>query len=364
MRLLASPTPPPAPIGPAPRTSLRPAAVALFAGAALAAAALLRAPAARAQSVPAADRFARDVAVARAELDRAIAAAGLHAVDVGLHVRELDGGATFHDELRIVTPENKTDQLLRTASTMKLFTTAAVLETFGADHEIRGPRFVRARLGKQVRTTNLTSNNQLAQMLFLYLGYKQGGKYSGTAAVKALREYLDGVGLAGEYKISDGSGQSSGDKFLPSQLTCLLHHMAGTTEAANFRDSLPLAGDAAGTLAGRFLGFTATERAAIRAKTGHTSGANALAGYVGNRFAFAILVNRYGIDEKKSAQSAIHRVMDQVVRALLRAGRPTVDPTTGRATDVDGDGGGTLVGEGNGEGGGPGAVRNLDGVDR
>ncbi|MBI3270952.1 MAG: D-alanyl-D-alanine carboxypeptidase [Planctomycetes bacterium] len=304
---------------------------------------------------PAADAVAAEVSLAQAKLDREIAALGIAKLDVGVSVRDLEAGESVVDSVRIVTPENQGDWLLRAASTMKLFTTAAALETLGSDHQIVNARFVRGRVGDLVHKINKVSDNTRAQSLFLYMGRRKSGRVAGTAGVAALRGYLESIGISGTFHLGDGSGQSSSDKFSPSQLTHLLAHMTASDEYRTFRDSLPVAGEAGATLSDRFLGLPRADRALLSAKTGHTSGANTLAGYVGERYAFAILVNRYGIDASAKATAAIHRFMEEVVRALLKA-RLAEPPVPTRD-----------IAAGNGEDGhaaAPGAVTNLGGIGR
>jgi D-alanyl-D-alanine carboxypeptidase/D-alanyl-D-alanine-endopeptidase (penicillin-binding protein 4) len=98
---------------------------------------------------------------------------------------------------------------------------------------------------------------------------------------------LDGVRLV------DGSGLSLLDRLTPAALVSLLSVM-WNDPATRFEllDSLPVAGRT-GTLHDRMRRGPAT--GIVRAKTGTTSNASALSGFVGSRYVFAILQNGWPV---------------------------------------------------------------------
>jgi D-alanyl-D-alanine carboxypeptidase/D-alanyl-D-alanine-endopeptidase (penicillin-binding protein 4) len=88
--------------------------------------------------------------------------------------------------------------------------------------------------------------------------------------------------------VVDGSGLSRSDRTTPREVVELLRSMDESESAAAFDASLPVAGRN-GTLAHRLKKGPA--HGLVRAKTGTTDLASALSGYVGERFAFAVLEN-------------------------------------------------------------------------
>src|SRR5207249_3343913 len=101
-----------------------------------------------------------------------------------------------------------------------------------------------------------------------------------------------GVPLAG-VRLADGSGLSLLDRLTPDALVSLLSLMWNDPEVRlELLASLPVAGRT-GTLHDRMRGGVAT--GVVRAKTGTTSNASALSGFVGDRYVFAILQNGWPV---------------------------------------------------------------------
>jgi serine-type D-Ala-D-Ala carboxypeptidase/endopeptidase (penicillin-binding protein 4) len=141
-----------------------------------------------------------------------------------------------------------------------------------------------------VRWMNGESDNFMAELLLKQLGAvenQQGTTARGTAVVRRTLAAV-GVPLAG-VRLVDGSGLSPYDRLTAGALV-------GILEAAwkdpgirkPFVASLPVAG-VRGTLADRLR--TPPARGHVIAKTGTTSTASTLAGYVRTRFAFAVMNN-------------------------------------------------------------------------
>jgi D-alanyl-D-alanine carboxypeptidase/D-alanyl-D-alanine-endopeptidase (penicillin-binding protein 4) len=96
------------------------------------------------------------------------------------------------------------------------------------------------------------------------------------------------VPLAG-VRLVDGSGLSLSDRLTPTALASLLSVMWADFEVRlELIASLPLAGRT-GTLQDRMRRGAAT--GVVRAKTGTTSNASALSGFVADRYVFSILQN-------------------------------------------------------------------------
>jgi D-alanyl-D-alanine carboxypeptidase/D-alanyl-D-alanine-endopeptidase (penicillin-binding protein 4) len=158
------------------------------------------------------------------------------------------------------------------------------------------------------------SDNFIAEMLLKELGAEAGT--AGTTAAGAAvvgQELADAaVPLAG-VRILDGSGLSLDDRLTARTLAALLVAVWHDNDVRNpFWASLPIAG-INGTLDKRLR--TPPARGAIRAKTGTTSRASALSGYVRDRFGFAVLQNGWPV-----ARISAERAQDRFATALASAG--------------------------------------------
>ena len=137
---------------------------------------------------------------------------------------------------------------------------------------------------------NRPSSNFTAEMLLKHLGAHElgvGTTYAGTrVVVETLR--ARGVPLAG-VRIVDGSGLSRYDRLTARAISQLLVSVwRDPAVSYPFVMSLPLAG-VNGTLKNRLR--TPPAYANVRAKTGTTSLASALSGYVRTRYVFSVLQN-------------------------------------------------------------------------
>lgn len=141
-----------------------------------------------------------------------------------------------------------------------------------------------------VRLLNRDSDNLAAEMVLKALGATAGvpGSFAGGAALARAMLDLVGVPLAG-VRIVDGSGLSLRDRTTARALVAILQAARVDPRLREpFVASLAVAG-VSGTLRRRL--DAPTTRGRVRAKTGTTSRASALAGYVGRRYAFAIIEN-------------------------------------------------------------------------
>jgi D-alanyl-D-alanine carboxypeptidase/D-alanyl-D-alanine-endopeptidase (penicillin-binding protein 4) len=141
-----------------------------------------------------------------------------------------------------------------------------------------------------LRHVNGESDNFAAEMLLKEIGathVEQGSSAAGARVVRATLRAA-GVPLAG-VRIADGSGLSRFDRLTAEALTAILRAASADPAIRRvFVSSLAVAG-VSGTLERR-LGVRPT-RGRVLAKTGTTFRASALAGFVGKRYAFAILQN-------------------------------------------------------------------------
>jgi D-alanyl-D-alanine carboxypeptidase/D-alanyl-D-alanine-endopeptidase (penicillin-binding protein 4) len=141
-----------------------------------------------------------------------------------------------------------------------------------------------------VRWMDRVSDNFEAEMLLKQLGAVQaerGSTASGVGVVTGLLTQA-GVPMAG-VRLVDGSGLSLLDRFTANALVSLLTVMWNDPGVRpELLAALPVAGRS-GTLVHRMRGTAAA--GVVLAKTGTTSNASALSGFVGDRYVFSILQN-------------------------------------------------------------------------
>ena len=146
------------------------------------------------------------------------------------------------------------------------------------------------RLKMLVRRMNRASDNFFAEMLVKHLGAQVRGAGTTADGTRVVRTVLRsrGVPLRG-VRIADGSGLSPYNRLTAKAVAALL--ISAWSDAALARPfvvSLPLAG-VNGTLRDRMRREPAYRT--VRAKTGTTTTASSLSGYVGTRYVFSILQN-------------------------------------------------------------------------
>jgi D-alanyl-D-alanine carboxypeptidase/D-alanyl-D-alanine-endopeptidase (penicillin-binding protein 4) len=145
-----------------------------------------------------------------------------------------------------------------------------------------------------VRWMDRVSDNFVAEMLIKELGAVQAGQGTTAAGAGIVTGLLAqaGVPLDG-VRLVDGSGLSLLDRLTPNALAGLLSVMWQDMEVRlDLLPSLPIAGRT-GTLEHRMRSGAAT--GVVRAKTGTTSNASALSGYVDDRYVFSVLQNGYPV---------------------------------------------------------------------
>jgi D-alanyl-D-alanine carboxypeptidase/D-alanyl-D-alanine-endopeptidase (penicillin-binding protein 4) len=165
-----------------------------------------------------------------------------------------------------------------------------------------------------VREMLVTSNNHFAEQLLRAIGTVRGvGSERTGAQVERALLARDGVPQAG-LRVVDGSGLAASDRVAPITLATLLARAASDDHGADLIAALPRVG-IEGTVRWRRL-TDALGRA--RAKSGHITGVNALAGYVVSRhhgrIAFAVLVNDVRADDGP-VDDGIDAMLDTLARS-------------------------------------------------
>jgi D-alanyl-D-alanine carboxypeptidase/D-alanyl-D-alanine-endopeptidase (penicillin-binding protein 4) len=141
-----------------------------------------------------------------------------------------------------------------------------------------------------VRWMDRVSDNFVAEMLVKELGAVQAAHGTTAAGLAVVTRLLGAAGVPLDgVRLVDGSGLSLSDRLTPTALASLLSVMWSDFEVRlELIASLPLAGRT-GTLQDRMRRGAAT--GVVRAKTGTTSNASALSGFVADRYVFSILQN-------------------------------------------------------------------------
>ena len=156
------------------------------------------------------------------------------------------------------------------------------------------------------------SDNFIAEMLLKQLGARITGHGTTSAGSRVVASTLaeDLIPLKG-VRLADGSGLSSLNRLTARALAATLETIAHTTALRRLLDTFAIAG-ATGTLRHRLLDIP--NHQLVRGKTGTTDHSSALTGFVGSRFAFAILCNGAPVN-----WTAAHLLQDRIAEALLAA---------------------------------------------
>ncbi len=154
------------------------------------------------------------------------------------------------------------------------------------------------------------SDNFIAEMLLKQIGARLAGRGTTGAGVRVVGSTLAdyGVPLAG-VRLVDGSGLSELDRLTARSLAAMLETVWHEPGLHALLGTFAVAGST-GTLRHRLLAVPGHEL--VKGKTGTTDHASALAGFVGSRYAFAVVNNGFPVD-----WSAAHLLQDRVVETLL-----------------------------------------------
>lgn len=147
-----------------------------------------------------------------------------------------------------------------------------------------------ARLGRLVRFMDQQSDNFTAEILLKQLSLKQAERGSTAVGAQVVMRVLADAGIPTRgVRIVDGSGLSRDDRLTADAIVAILQALHDNRYLGPvFMRALPVAGRT-GTLRHRMR--QAPLLGNVRAKTGTTSEASALAGFVRGRYAFAIIQN-------------------------------------------------------------------------
>jgi D-alanyl-D-alanine carboxypeptidase/D-alanyl-D-alanine-endopeptidase (penicillin-binding protein 4) len=174
---------------------------------------------------------------------------------------------------------------------------------------------VSAPLDQDLRVINKVSQNLHAELTLRLLGKEKGTVGTIEGGLEVVRGFLTQAGIdPSEYFFADGSGLSRLDLVTPHAVVQLLQYAASQPWAADFRSTLPVAGQD-GSLANRLK--DAATAGHVFAKTGSLGHVNALSGYAqtmsGDQVAFSILVNNHPL-QGNGAEDLI----DQMVQAIVK----------------------------------------------
>jgi D-alanyl-D-alanine carboxypeptidase/D-alanyl-D-alanine-endopeptidase (penicillin-binding protein 4) len=184
-------------------------------------------------------------------------------------------------------------------------------------------------LRELAREIHKPSQNLYTDLLLAHLGAvaaATNGAFKGTSeesGIEQLRTFLTKVGVRdGDVQFEEGSGLSRNNLATPNASVALLSFMSRHAEAAAYYDSLPIAG-VDGSLRSRMKNTAAAGN--VHAKTGTLRWANSLSGYVttaaGERWVFAIMLNRFVGDTNTSARAEIDGIVTQLADFAGRSDR-------------------------------------------
>lgn len=169
-------------------------------------------------------------------------------------------------------------------------------------------------LGSITNTTNMKSNNLMADCIFRTIGVEESGKGTAKDSAAAVAAFWreKGVDLTG-FQMEDGCGLSRANTVSARQMALILYHAAKGEHFDSFYGSLPVAGRS-GTL--RSIGGGTSAEGRIVAKSGTIDRVRNYSGYAntrsGKRYAFAVFFNNYSGD-LGTVKSQIVRVWRKLV---------------------------------------------------
>lgn len=162
------------------------------------------------------------------------------------------------------------------------------------------------------------SQNQYAHLMLLQVGvhssYTNEHQFTDDAGIAELRKFMGELGQEhGTVLLEDGSGLGRGGLVTPDASVKLLTAMSKHRCAAQFYDSLPIAG-VDGTLKSRFKGTFAEKN--IHAKTGSLRYVNTISGYVtdrgGEKLVFSVMLNNYAAGRDGSGRAEGDKVAKMI----------------------------------------------------
>jgi D-alanyl-D-alanine carboxypeptidase/D-alanyl-D-alanine-endopeptidase (penicillin-binding protein 4) len=173
--------------------------------------------------------------------------------------------------------------------------------------------FIESRpMAEMVKNMMKPSQNLYAHLLLLQVGEhvrndENRKMNSDDLGLAEMKKFCADAGIEkGAVLMEEGSGLSRGCVLKPAASVQLLKYMSKHKYAAQWRDSLPIAG-VDGTLKSRFKGTLAENN--LRAKTGTIRYVNSISGYVtskaGEHLVFSIMLNAYSGGDGRTHSDAI-----------------------------------------------------------
>ncbi len=173
-------------------------------------------------------------------------------------------------------------------------------------------------LSQLLQRINKTSNNFMANQIYLSLGYLLSNDASKSEQL--IKDYMQYNGInTAQLQIDDGSGLSPINNATPRQFSELLHFMSQSKSFDAFYDSFPIAG-VDGTLK-NVMRFDPLYKN-VRGKTGTINNVKSLCGYIFTRdyelLTFTILVN-----DIKASRYKIYQFNNELLTILGKFSRNT-----------------------------------------
>jgi len=190
----------------------------------------------------------------------------------------------------------------------------------------QGPRNVLVEhlsppLSEIVTMTNKNSENLYAELLLRAVAYAATGFGSLDAGLQIEQDFLRQAGVpVEEVALADGSGLSHGNLVTPAATVALLRYAATQPWGADYRASLPIAGED-GTLSMQMKNTPAAGR--VQAKTGTLEHSKAIAGYTtalsGRALVFAMFASQYSMTTH-DAMATLDGICAAMVEEIPAAG--------------------------------------------
>lgn len=160
-----------------------------------------------------------------------------------------------------------------------------------------------------INTMMKTSNNHMAEQIYVAVSNAKLGKGSYTNSLRLEQDLLRRAGIdpAGLHAM-DGSGLSESNRVRPADMTKLLTFMSKHVYAQQYYDCMAISGKE-GTLRNRM----STIAGRVHAKTGTINNVKTLSGYIalnqGKILSFSFLVNRTGGSSPSGLQDSLCRAL-------------------------------------------------------
>lgn len=167
------------------------------------------------------------------------------------------------------------------------------------------------RLSRIIKEINVKSNNVYAEHLFKYLSLQKNKVAQSAVAIGVIKSFWKQKGLNVESLfLQDGSGLSPKNKISAHFFVDLLCYMRKSKNFDAFYNSLPIAGES-GTIR-QFLSGTSLA-GSVKAKSGSFDMVQCYAGYMSDKYAFAVLTNNFYCSRREIVRE-IEKLLTQSIR--------------------------------------------------